>query len=135
VMPDVLGGRLTMTFGNISAVLPLMRENKLRGMAVTSIKRSASVPNLPTMAEQGFPGFDATAWFGLFAPAGTPAPVIAKLHAETAKILARPDVREKFATLGMEVIGNTPAQFADVIKAEIPVWAKVIKTAGVKATE
>src|SRR5215813_12390208 len=135
VMPDVLGGRLTMTFGNISAVLPLSRENKLRGMAVTSIKRSASVPNLPTMAEQGFPGFDATAWFGLFAPAGTPAPVIAKLHAETAKILARPDVREKFATLGMEVIGNTPAQFADVIKAEIPVWAKVIKTAGVKATE
>src|SRR5436309_2476121 len=135
VMPDVLGGRLTMTFGNISAVLPLMRENKLRGMAVTSIKRSASVPNLPTMAEQGFPGFDATAWFGLFAPAGTPAPIVAKLHAETAKILARPDVREKFATLGMEVIGNTPAQFADVIKAEIPVWAKVIKTAGVKATE
>ena len=135
VMPDVLGGRLTMTFGNISAVLPLMRENKLRGMAVTSIKRSASVPNLPTMAEQGYPGFDATAWFGLFAPAGTPAPIIAKLHAETAKILERPAVREKFATLGMEVIGNTPAQFADVIKAEIPVWAKVIKTAGVKATE
>jgi tripartite-type tricarboxylate transporter receptor subunit TctC len=135
VMPDVLGGRLTMTFGNISAVLPLMRESKLRGMAVTSIKRSASVPNLPTMAEQGFPGFDATAWFGLFAPAGTPAPIVAKLHAETAKILARAEVREKFATLGMEVIGNTPAQFADVVKAEIPVWAKVIKTAGVKATE
>ena len=135
VMPDVLGGRLTMTFGNISAVLPLMRENKLRAMAVTSIKRSASVPNLPTMAEQGFPGFDATAWFGLFAPAGTPAPIVTKLHAETAKILARPEMREKFATLGMEVIGNTPAQFADVIKAEIPVWAKVIKAAGVKATE
>jgi tripartite-type tricarboxylate transporter receptor subunit TctC len=135
VMPDVLGGRLTMTFGNISAVLPLMRENKLRAMAVTSIKRSASVPDLPTIAEQGYPGFDATAWFGLFAPAGTPAPIVAKLHAETAKILARHAVREKFATLGMEVIGNTPAQFADVIKAEIPVWAKVIKTAGVKATE
>jgi tripartite-type tricarboxylate transporter receptor subunit TctC len=135
VMPDVLGGRLTMTFGNISAVLPLMRENKLRALAVTSIKRSASVPNLPTMAEQGFPGFDATAWFGLFAPAGTPAPIVAKLHAETAKILARAEVREKFATLGMEVIGNTPAQFAEVIKAEIPVWAEVIKTAGVKATE
>jgi len=135
VMPDVLGGRLTMTFGNISAVLPLSRENKLRTLAVTSIKRSASVPNLPTMAEQGFPGFDATAWFGLMAPAGTPAPIVAKVHGETAKILARADVREKFATLGMEVIGNTPAQFADVIKAEIPVWAKVIKTAGVKATE
>jgi len=135
VMPDVLGGRLTMTFGNISAVLPLMRENKLRALAVTSIKRSASVPDLPTMAEQGFPGFDATAWFGLFAPAGTPTSIVAKIHAETAKILARAEVREKFATLGMEVIGNTPAQLAEVIKAEIPVWAKVIKAAGVKATE
>jgi len=135
VMPDLLGGRLTMVFGNISAVLPLMREDKVRAMAVTSIKRSASVPNLLTMAEQGFPGFDSNAWFGLMAPAGTPAPIIAKLHAETAKILARADVREKFATLGMEVIGNTPAQFADVIKAEIPVWAKVIKTSGAKAPE
>ncbi len=135
VMPDLLGGRLTMAFGNISAVLPLMRENKVRAMAVTSIKRSASVPNLPTMAEQGFPGFDSAAWFGLMAPAGTPAPVVAKLHAETAKILARADVREKFGALGMEVIGNTPAEFADVIKAEIPVWAKVIKASGVKVTE
>jgi len=135
VMPDLLGGRLTMVFGNISAVLPLMREDKVRAMAVTSIKRSASVPNLPTMAEQGFSGFDSNAWFGLMAPAGTPVPIVAKLHAETAKILARADVREKFATLGMEVIGNTPAQFADVITAEIPVWAKVIKASGAKATE
>ena len=135
VMPDLLGGRLTMSFANISAVLPLMRDGKLRAMAVTSIKRSAFVPNLPTMAEQGFPGFDSTAWFGLMAPAGTPAPVVAKLHAETARILARADVREKLGALGMELIGNTPAQFADVIKAEIPVWAKVIKASGAKATE
>jgi tripartite-type tricarboxylate transporter receptor subunit TctC len=135
VMPDLLGGRLTMVFGNISAVLPLMREDKLRAMAITSIKRSAFVPNLPTLAEQGFPGFDATAWFGLMAPAGTPAPIVAKLHAETVKILARADVRDKFGVLGMEVIGNTPAQFADVIKAETPVWAKIIKQSGAKATE
>src|SRR5882724_6982871 len=135
VMPDLLGGRLTMSFGNISAVLPLARENKVRAMAVTSIKRSAFAPNLPTLAEQGFPGFDMTAWFGLMAPAGTPAPIVAKLHAETAKILARADVREKFGALGMEVIGNTPAEFADLIKAEIPVWAKIIKESGAKATE
>ena len=133
VMPDLLGGRLTMSFGNISAVLPLMREGKVRAMAVTSIKRSAFVPNLLTMAEQGFPGFDSTAWFGLMAPAGTPGPIVAKLHAETVKILARADVREKFGTLGMEVIGNTPAEFADIIKAEIPVWAKIIKESGAKA--
>jgi tripartite-type tricarboxylate transporter receptor subunit TctC len=124
-----------MAFGNISAVLPLMRENKVRAMAITSIKRSVFVPNLPTLAEQGFPGFDSTAWFGLMAPAGTSAPIVAKLHAETAKILARADVRDKFGVLGMEVIGNTPAQFADVIKAETPVWAKIIKQAGAKATE
>jgi tripartite-type tricarboxylate transporter receptor subunit TctC len=135
VMPDLLGGRLTMSFANISAVLPLMRDGKLRAIAVTSIKRSAFVPNLPTIAEQGFPGFDSTAWFGLMAPAGTPAPVVAKLHAETARILARADVREKLGALGMELIGNTPAQFADVIKSEIPVWAKVIKASGAKATE
>jgi len=135
VMPDLLGGRLTMVFGNISAVLPLSREDKVRALAITSIKRSAFVPNLLTMAEQGFPGFDLTAWFGLMAPAGTPAPVVAKLHAETVKILARPAIREKFGALGMEAIGSTPAQFADVIKAEIPVWANVIKASGAKAAE
>jgi tripartite-type tricarboxylate transporter receptor subunit TctC len=135
VMPDLLGGRLTMVFGNISGVLPLARENKLRAMAVTSLKRSASTPDLPTMAEQGFPGFDATAWFGLMAPAGTPAPILAKLHDETVRILALPDVRKKFGELGMEVIGNSPTEFADVIAAETPVWAKIIKESGAKATD
>jgi len=135
VMPDLLGGRLTMSFGNISAVLPLMREGKVHALAVTSIKRSAFVPNLPTVAEQGFPGFDSTAWFGLMAPAGTPAPIVAKLHTETTKILSRADVREKFGTLGMEVVANTPTEFADLIKAEIPVWARIIKASGAKATE
>jgi tripartite-type tricarboxylate transporter receptor subunit TctC len=133
VMPDLLGGRLTMAFGNISAVLPLVRAGKLRALAVTSPGRSASVPDLPTMIEEGFAGFDSTAWFALMAPAGTPAPVIAKLHRETARILALPDVRKRFDELGMEVIGNTPAEFAAVIKAETPQWAKVIKEAGIKA--
>src|SRR5262249_7643665 len=76
VIPDLLGGRVTMAFGNISAVLPLVREGKLRALAVTSPRRSASVPDLPTMIESGFPGFDSTAWFAVMAPAGTPAPVI-----------------------------------------------------------
>src|SRR5262249_41079125 len=113
----------------------LARENKVRAMAVTSIKRSASASDLPTMAEQGFPGFDSTAWFGLMAPAGAPAPIIARLHQGTVKILARPDVRKRFDELGMEVIGNTPAEFADVIKSEIPVWARIIKASGAKATD
>lgn len=135
VMPDLLGGRLTMAFGNISAVLPLVREGRLRALAVTSARRSASAPNLPTMIEEGFAEFDSTAWFGLMAPAGTPAPVIAKLHREAARILALPDVRSRFDELGMEVIGNTPAEFAAVIKTETPQWAKVIKAAGIKAGE
>jgi tripartite-type tricarboxylate transporter receptor subunit TctC len=87
------------------------------------------------MAEQGFPGFDSTAWFGLMAPAGTPAPIVAKLHGEAVKSLARPDVRKRFGDLGMEVIANSPTEFADIIKAEIPVWAKIIKESGAKATD
>jgi tripartite-type tricarboxylate transporter receptor subunit TctC len=121
-----------MAFGNISAVLPLVREGKLRALAVTSPRRSAAVPELPTMIEAGFAGFDSTAWFAVMAPAGTPQPVIEKLHKETVRILALPEVRKRFDDLGMEVIGNTPAEFAAVIAAETPQWAKVIEAAGIK---
>jgi len=133
VLPDLLGGRLAMAFGNISAVLPLVREGRLRALAVTSRQRAASMPDLPTMIEQGFAGFDSTAWFALMAPAGTPAPIVEKLHRETVRILALPEVRKRFEDLGMDVIGNTPAEFSAVIAAETPQWAKVIKDAGVKA--
>ena len=133
VMPDLLGGRLTMAFGNISAILPLVREGKLRALAVSSPRRSASVPDLPTMIEAGFPGFDSTAWFALMTPASTPAAIIEKLHRETVRILALPDVRKRFDALGMEVVGNTPAEFAAAITAETPFWAKVIRDAGIKA--
>jgi tripartite-type tricarboxylate transporter receptor subunit TctC len=135
VMPDLIGGRLTMAFGNISAVLPLVRDGKLRALAVTSARRYGSVPNLPTMIEAGFPNFDSTAWFGLMAPAGTPTDIIDKLHRESVRILALPDVRKRFDELGIEVIGNTPAEFAAAIAAETPQWAKVIRDAGIKPTE
>ena len=88
ILPDLLGGRLNIFFGNISNVLPLIREGKLRAFGITSRKRSPQIPDLPTMEELGFPGFDATAWFGLMAPAGTPKPIVDKLHAETVKVLA-----------------------------------------------
>jgi tripartite-type tricarboxylate transporter receptor subunit TctC len=133
VMPDLIAGRLSLAFGNISAVLQLVREGKLRALAVSSARRYASVPDLPTMIESGFPGFDSTAWFGLMAPAGTPQPIIDKLHQESVRILALPDVRKRFDDLGIDVIGNTPAEFAAVIAAETPQWAKVIKDAGIKA--
>jgi tripartite-type tricarboxylate transporter receptor subunit TctC len=132
LLPDLLAGRITMSFANISNVIPLAREGKLRALAITSLKRSALAPDLPTMAEIGFPGFEAVPWFGLLAPAGTPKDVLDKLHDETARTLAMPEVRRKFDELGLEPVGNTPAEFAAVIRKETPEWAKVIKDAGIK---
>jgi tripartite-type tricarboxylate transporter receptor subunit TctC len=131
-LPDLLAGRVTMSFANIANVIPLGREGKLRMLAITSIKRSPLAPDLPTMAESGFPGFEAVPWFGLLAPAGTPKVVIDKIYNETAKTLAMAEVRKKFDELGLEPIGNTPGEFAAVIKKEAPEWAKVIKEAGIK---
>ena len=135
VLPDLLAGRLTMSFANILNALPLAREGKLTAFAVTSRERSSAAPDMPTMAELGYPGFEAVPWFGLMAPAGTPQVVIDKLHRETARVLAQGDVRRRMAELGVDLIGNTPAEFAAVIKAEIPQWAAVIKGAGIKANE
>ena len=84
------------------------------------------------MEELGFQGFDATAWFGLMAPAGTPQPILDKLHAETVKVLAMPDVRAKLEGLGLQLVGNSPAEFAEIVKKETPMWGKVIKDAGIK---
>jgi tripartite-type tricarboxylate transporter receptor subunit TctC len=131
-MPDLLANRITMSFANITNVMPLVREGKLRALAITSIRRSALAPELPTMAESGFPGFEAVPWFGLLAPAGAPKDVLDRLHDETVKALAMPEVRQKFDELGLEPIGNTPAEFATVIQKETPAWAKVIREAGIK---
>jgi len=132
-MPDLLAGRVTIMFGPIATVLPPLREAKLRGLAVTGLQRSSAIPQLPTMDESGFRGFETTSWFGLLAPGGTPAPIVRKIHLETVRVLALPDVRAKISDLGMQVIGNTPDEFAAAIKAELPRWAKVIKETGIKA--
>ncbi len=131
-IPDLLGGRVTMMFSPIMAVLPLAREGKLRALAVTSLRRSSAAPELPTIAESGYPGFEVTIWHGLLAPARTPAAIVRKLHLETVKALALPDLRAKLADLGLEGIGNSPDEFAASIKSEIPKWAKVIKESGIK---
>ena len=131
-IPDLLGGRVTMMFSSMVVGLPPSREGKLRALAVSTLKRSPAAPELPTIAESGYPGFEVTGWNGLLAPAKTPSPIIRKLHLETVKALAVPDVRAKFADLGMEGIGNSPDEFAAVIKSEIPKWAKVIKDSGIK---
>jgi len=132
-LPDLLSGRVTMILSPIAILLPQAREGKLRALAVTSSKRSAAAPELPTIAESGYPGFEVTGWNGLLAPAKTPAAVVRKLHIETVKALAHPELRAKLAALGLEGIGNSPDEFAAVIKSEIAKWAKVIKDAGIKA--
>jgi tripartite-type tricarboxylate transporter receptor subunit TctC len=135
VLPDLLAGRLTMSFANISNALPLVREGKLTAFAVSSRVRSAAAPDIATMAEQSYPGFDAVPWFGLLAPAGTPSAVIDKVHRETVRVLALPEVRASLRTLGLDLIGNSPAEFAAVMKTEIPQWATLIRSAGIRASE
>jgi tripartite-type tricarboxylate transporter receptor subunit TctC len=135
VLPDLLAGRLSLSFSNVVNVLPLVREGKLRAFAVTSRKRSAAAPDIPTMDELGYPGFEAVPWFGLLAPAGTPPAIVEKIHREAVRVLAMPDVRKRLEDLGLDVIGSSPAEFSALIAKEIPEWAKVIKEAGIKASE
>jgi tripartite-type tricarboxylate transporter receptor subunit TctC len=131
-IPDLLGGRVAMMFSPISLVLPHSRNGKLRALAVTSLKRSPVAPELPTIAESGYPGFEFTAWYALLAPARIPATIVRKLHLETVNAIALPDLRAKLADLGLEPIGNSPDEFSALINSEIPKWAKVIKETGIK---
>ena len=135
LLPDLVAGRVSFSFANIANALALVREGKLRGFAVSSIKRSGAAPELPTMAELGYPGFEAVPWFGLMAPAGTPAAVVDKIHRETAAILGEPAARKKLEDLGIDLIVGAPEEFAGTIKSETPRWADLIKAAGIKAIE
>ncbi len=129
---SVLGGEVTMTFGNVVTALPYVRDGRLRALAVTSSKRSLEAPDVPTMAESGIPGFEAVAWFGLVAPAGTPPAILAKWHKETLRVLAQPEVRSKIAGLGAVIVGNSSEAFTAQIKAEIESKGKVIRATGAK---
>jgi len=132
-VPDLIGERVTMMFSPMPVVLPYVRDGRLRGLAVTTLKRAPSVPDIPTIAESGYPGFEVTIWYGILAPAGTPPAIIRRVHQETAKALAQPDVRAKLAEQGLEPIGNSPEEFAAVIRAETPTWAKLVKDANIQA--
>jgi tripartite-type tricarboxylate transporter receptor subunit TctC len=129
---DVIAGRVTMTFQNAGSILPTVREGKLRPLAVTSLKRSPNMPEYPTMIEAGLADFEVTSWFGLLAPAGTPAAIIDKLHHEAVRIVSQPDMREKFALIGLDVVSDAPDAFAAIIRSDTLKWAKVIKDAGIK---
>jgi tripartite-type tricarboxylate transporter receptor subunit TctC len=131
-IPDLLGGRVTMMFDNMPSSLPLVKEGKLRALGVTSLKRSPAAPEIPTIAEQGLPGFEAVSWFALFAPAGTPRPIVDKLQAEVKKILQSPEIGRKLAEIGLDVVASTPDELAAYQRTEITKWAKVVKDSGAK---
>jgi tripartite-type tricarboxylate transporter receptor subunit TctC len=135
VLTDVIGGRVPIVLSNTGAILPIVREGKLRGLAIAALERSPNVPELPTIAESGFPGFEATSWFALMAPAGTPAPIVNKVQRDALAIAQDPEMRAKLAQLGLDVVGSSPADLAAIIKADIAKWSKVIAEAGIKAGE
>jgi len=130
-MADLLAGQVQVMFETITTAVPQLKAGKIRGVAVAASKRSTLMPELPPITET-IPGLDTTSWYGLVVPAGTPRAVISRLHAETVKALALPDVRERLAALGTEPVGNTPEEFDRYLRAEMAKWSKVIKAAGVK---
>jgi tripartite-type tricarboxylate transporter receptor subunit TctC len=131
-LADVMSGVVPVGIQNAGAALPLVRDGRLRCIGVTSLSRSANTPDLPTVAEQGFPGFEATSWFGLMAPDGTAQAILEKVHAESLRILADSEMKAKFAALGLDVVGSTPEQMHAAIATDIPKWAKVIAEAGIQ---
>jgi tripartite-type tricarboxylate transporter receptor subunit TctC len=129
----ILRGETAMLIENLISVGAHVQSGKLRALAVGATTRSGAMPELPTIAEAGVPGYEMTAWFGVLAPAGTPRAVIGALHHEMASLLKQPEIRERFAKLGAEPVGNTPEEFDAFIKSEIAKWGKVVKEAGIKA--
>jgi tripartite-type tricarboxylate transporter receptor subunit TctC len=132
-IPDLLGGRIQMIFDNMPSALPLVKSGELKAIAVTSAQRSPAAPQIPTIAESGLPGFEATSWFALLGSPGIPRDVQMRIHAETLKVMAMPDVKEKLAGLGLDVAPGTPEQLTTLMQSEIGKWAKVVRESGAKA--
>ena len=126
-MTDVAGGHVTMILGQASSVLPMVKSGKLQAIGIASLKRSPAAPEIPTLAEQGLPGFEVVAWYALMAPARTPKAVVAKIAADTAKALQDKDVRERFAALGVEPVGSTPEEFEALLVRDKARWSELVK--------
>jgi tripartite-type tricarboxylate transporter receptor subunit TctC len=131
-LQDLIGGQVQLMFDNLPPSLPQIKGGKLRALAVTSAVRAPALPDVPTVAEAGLPGFEASSWFGILAPAGTPPDIIAKLNAEIAKWLASPEAKEKMLALGANAAGGSPEDFAKHIATETVKWQKVVKASGAK---
>jgi tripartite-type tricarboxylate transporter receptor subunit TctC len=131
---DLLPGRVDVMFNNIGAVLPLIQGEKLRGLAVTTAKRTAAI-DLPTIAESGVPGFDVSSWYAIFAPAKTPPDIIKKMHADIVAALSDPGIKQRLEQLGVVVLGSTPQELAAHLRSEMDKWGPVIREAGITARE
>jgi tripartite-type tricarboxylate transporter receptor subunit TctC len=129
---DLIAGQVDLMFDNLPSSIEQVRGGNLRAIAVTSAKRSAALPDVPTIAESGLPGFDASSWFAIFAPAKTPPEIVQKLNAEVLKALADPELQKRFADIGGEIRPYKPDELGAFVKAEIEKWAKVVKTSGAK---
>jgi tripartite-type tricarboxylate transporter receptor subunit TctC len=130
---DLLGGHVSLMFDNMSSALPNIKSGRVRALAVTTLKRSPLLPQLPTISEAGLRGFDISTWFGIFAPAGTPPDIVARLNAETVRILNTREMKERLLVLGAEPAGNKPDEFAAFVKLEIQKYARVVKASGATA--
>jgi tripartite-type tricarboxylate transporter receptor subunit TctC len=130
-LSDVLGGQVQLMMASLLPALPHVKSARLRGLAVTSAQRTAALPDTPTVAESGVPGFETTSWHGMVMPAKTPAAISGRVHAEMVKLLNLPDVKALFLTQGMDTVGNTPAQFTTYIQSETEKWTRVVRTLGI----
>ncbi len=128
---DLIAGHVTMYFSSVPGALPHVRARRLRGLAVTSLTRSSAAPETPTLAESGFPGFEAATWIGAAAPAGLPRPIVNRLNSEIVDIMRTPEMRERLINQGAEPLTTTPEQFSAYIKSEIAKWAKIVRDTGI----
>lgn len=130
---DVVAGQIPMVIIGMTAASPHVRSGRLRAIATTGATRSFAFPEVPTIAEQGFPGFSADAWYGLLTTAGTPRPIVDKLNAEVVRIMKTPEAKERMANVGFEIVGSSPAEFAKLIREEIPRWTKIVREGNIRA--
>jgi len=133
MLPELLGGTLPVAFDNIASAIPHMKAGKLRALAVTTAKRSGVAPDVPTFAESGFPAYELSSWQAVFAPAGTPKPIIDRLYSEISKILKMPDIQKRLNELGLDLSGMAPDELAALVKADVPRLGKIVKESGAKA--
>jgi tripartite-type tricarboxylate transporter receptor subunit TctC len=131
-MPDMLAGHVQVAFDSMLSSVPQVQSGRLRPLGVSALKRAAVLPSVPTIAEQGYEGFESGSWYGVLAPAKTPREIVVRLHAEIMKAIRLPEVRERITSLGAEPTGSTPEEFADQLRYDLDRWGKVVKAAGIQ---